>query len=66
MFFRDVFAPGDTYAPDGNATGGPVLLQRLLNHSTVEAMQTFVNLTNDWCDASVHSASASAISLGNS
>eukprot|EP01043_Picozoa_sp_COSAG02_P038542 COSAG02_NODE_2981_length_7624_cov_3.557475_2_plen_492_part_00 len=55
MFFRDVFAPGDTYAPDGNATGGPVLLPRLLNHSTVEAMQTFVNLTNDWCDTSVHS-----------
>jgi hypothetical protein len=38
MFFRDVFAPPDSSLPP-----------RLLNATTVAAMQTFVNLTNDWC-----------------
>ena len=38
MFFRDVFAPPNSSLPP-----------RLLNATTVAAMQTFVNLTNDWC-----------------
>ena len=38
QFFRDLFAPPR-----------PSLPPRLLNRSTVAAMQSFVNLTNDWC-----------------
>ena len=40
MFFRDVFAP-----PNVSLDSAP----RLLSHTSVVAMQQFINLTNDWC-----------------
>lgn len=50
MFFRDVFAPEypNISPSNGNGSGLPTPLPRLLNRSTVKAMQNFVNLTNDW------------------
>ena len=47
MFFRDVFAPPNASLPP-----------RLLNRTTVAAMQEFANLTNDWCRTFAHNLSA--------